>query len=189
MGVERRPLQLPRASGQLLGPSGGRDPIGCSCGRPTRRPSSTRPSCALPQPPPAASSTAASIPATIGLICAILAHLARLLAHAIGLWREQLAALSAASERRSGNATQAGKEGSAGMLMLRHPSRWLARAMAGRSPCQTREIVGRWLLLQLSSHLDGAHGRTLMSAVHERAGGNVQFTSFEFCDGDRSAAR
>ena len=48
------------------------------------------------------------------------------------------------------------KEGPLGMLMLRHPSRWLARAMAGRSPCQTREIVVRWLLILFSSPQDDA---------------------------------
>jgi len=48
------------------------------------------------------------------------------------------------------------KEGPLGMLMLRHPSRWLARAMAGRSPCHTREIVVCWLLILFSSPQDDA---------------------------------
>jgi len=56
--------------------------------RPTpRRPSSTRPSCTTPRPPATASPAAASTPTTMGLICALLALLARLLAHVIGLWR------------------------------------------------------------------------------------------------------
>ena len=100
---------------------------------PTAGPSSTRPSCTPPQPPPAASPAAASVPATIGRFCAILAHLARHLAHAIGLWREQSTALSAAPERGFKNATQACKEGPMGMGLVRDPSSWLARAVTGRS--------------------------------------------------------
>ena len=102
---------------------------------------------------------------------------------------EQSTAQSAASERGFRHAKQARKEGPLGMLMLRHPSRWLARAMAGRSPCQTREIVVRWLLVLFSSPQDDAHGRTAKSAVHQRLGGKVQLTRFSICDGDRSEAR
>jgi hypothetical protein len=102
---------------------------------------------------------------------------------------EQSTALSAASERGFRHAKQARKEGPLGMLMLRHPSRWLARAMAGRSPCQTREIVVRWLLILFSLPQDDAHGRTAKSADHQRLGGKVQDTRFSICDGDRSAGR
>ena len=38
-----------------------------------------------------------------------------------------------------------------GMDMVRDPSSWLARAMAGRSPCRAREKVVRWLLILFSS--------------------------------------
>ena len=51
------------------------------------------------------------MPATMGSVYAILAHQAPSLAHAIGLWREQSTALSAAPERGFKNATQACKEG------------------------------------------------------------------------------
>ena len=125
---------------------------------PTAGPSSTRPSCTTPRPPATASPAAASTPTTMGLICALLALLARLLAHVIGLWRSSRQRCQPRPRRERGfrHAKQARKEGALGMLMLRHPSRWLARAMAGRSPCQTREIVVRWLLILFSSPQDDA---------------------------------
>ena len=133
VGVWRPALQLPRAN--LPSGHGDREAVengsAAAATDPTAGPSSTRPSCTPPQPPPAASPAAASVPATIGRLCAILAHLARHLAHAIGLWREQSTALSAAPERGFKNATQACKEGPMGMGLVRDPSSWLARAMSG----------------------------------------------------------
>jgi hypothetical protein len=102
---------------------------------------------------------------------------------------EQSTVLSAASERGFGFAMQSRQEGPMGMEMVRHPSRWLGRAMAGRSPCQTREIVVRWLLILFSSPQDDAHGRTAKSADHQRLGGKVQHTRLSICDGDISARR
>ena len=189
VGVRRPALKLPRASQRPVGPSGGRKRIGCA---PAADPTATLVNATVMHDATASSHRVSG--------CGLDASHHRIDLSPLGPYgkaagpchrsvEEQSIALSAASERGFRHAKQARKEGPLGMLMLRHPSRWLARAMAGRSPCQTREIVVRWLLLQLSSRLDGVHRRTLKSAVDERLGGKLQITSFGFCDGDRSAGR
>jgi hypothetical protein len=87
----------------------------------------------------------------MGMVWAILAHQARPLTDAMGLWREQSAALSAACERRSGYAKFVGKERPAGMLMAPEPSSWLAGARDGCSPASGNRKSIRCLICQLSS--------------------------------------
>ena len=134
VGPGRATLHLSRASGQLLGPSSGRDPPGGGYGRPTRRPSSIGPSCASPQPPAAASLAAASVMVMIGNVCAFSGEKATSFPTETCLSRDQSAAPSAAHGRRPGDAKRAGKEARAGVLMAAKPSSWLAGARIGRSP-------------------------------------------------------
>ena len=134
VGAGRPAPRLTCASRRPRGPGNG-----CIChsggdGRAPRQPSSIGPSCAPPRPPAAASLASASVPMTIGGVCAILAHHSPSFADASGLSREQSAVLSAACDKGSGKAKRAGQEGTAGALMVPHPSSWLARARAGRSP-------------------------------------------------------
>ena len=76
--------------------------------RPTpRRPSSTRPSCTTPRPPATASPAASSTPTTMGLICALLALLTRLMTHVIGLWRSSRQRCQ--QRPREGSTCEAGK--------------------------------------------------------------------------------
>jgi hypothetical protein len=104
---------------------------------------------------------------------------------------EQSTALSAASERGFRHAKQARKEEPMGIGIVRDPSSWLAGAMAGRSP-----MSGEWKRRPLappSALL--ASGWCPRPYVEERGSrtprwqGNVQFTRFSICDGDRSARR
>ena len=76
----------------------------------------------------------ASLLATIGMICASLAHLPAPLADAAGLWREQSTVLSDVCGRGSGDSKRGGKERRPDVLKVVEPSSGLAGARDGRSP-------------------------------------------------------
>ena len=59
---------------------------------------------------------------TIGRLCAIWDYLVITFVDAMGLWREQSTALSAACGRGSEDAKQAGKEARESLLMAAEPS-------------------------------------------------------------------
>ena len=97
------------------------------------------------------------------------------LADAMGLWREQSAALSAACVTRAGDAMRAGKEGSAGMLMLRDPSNWPAREIGSQlSAAHARRSSGE------RNHVRVRRSAQLQADRDERWAGRIYFLGFGY---------
>ena len=145
----------------------------------------TGPPCASRETPAAAAFAAASVPATIGMICAVSAMENASLATDIDLWRCSQKRHQQACERRSADAKRAGKEWRAGVLKVAEPSGYLRRAMELRLTGADLAFYIRELLVHSPALLNGVHDRTQKVAALEHLGLKPSETTFYFCGWDR----
>ena len=132
VGVVRPALCLPRASDQLLGPSSGRNRLGCGCGRPTSRPSRIEPRFSPPTPPNAAILATTSVVVMVGDVCPLSGGQTASFSTDIDLWRSSQKRYQRACERGSAEAMRAGQVCRESVLKVAEPSSKLRRAMGRR---------------------------------------------------------
>ena len=120
--------------------------------------------CAPAEAPSAEVFAAASLSATIGMICAILAMENASFAVDIDLWRCSQKRHQQACETRSADAKRAGKEWRAGVLKVAEPSGYLRRAMELRLTGADLAYFIRELLVHSPALLNGVRGRTAKNA-------------------------
>ena len=132
VGIERSDLQLPRASEQLLGPSSGRNRLGCGCGRPMSRPSRIEPRFSPPTPPNAPILATTSVVVMVGDVCPLSGGQTASFATDIDLWRSGQKRYQRACERGSAEAMRESQVCREGVLKVAEPSSELRRAMGRR---------------------------------------------------------
>ena len=129
VGMERATLHLSRASELLLGPSSGRNRLGCGCGRPTSRPSRIEPRFSPPTPLNAVILATTSVVVMVGDVCPLSGGQTASFSTDIDLWRSSQKRYQRACERGSAEAMRAGQVCRESVLKVAEPSSKLRRAM------------------------------------------------------------